>query len=220
MWGRSRTHFPTDDIWKPGRLSWIKAGIKGFSPSPPWTGRELCTRWGKTMHLPQSWGHLAGVFPAHLLYMTENFLCIFRITSHCRWMIMLQHQQLYKEVCTQPHCQASSTSVEVLWFLQFVTSSFAINSIRDNPSISNMIKIGLGKRFGLRNSFWNYPEAFILLVKAKRKTTPVVMVSKLHYCSSRPFTFFYFTKKSDLSQGKGFIISLECMLGCKYRKRA
>lgn len=49
IWGR--THFPsaTDDIWKPSRLSWIKAGIKGFSLSPPWTGRELCSRWGKTM---------------------------------------------------------------------------------------------------------------------------------------------------------------------------
>ncbi len=87
MWGRSRTHFPTDDIWKPSRLSWIKAGIKGFSPSPPWTGRELCTRWGKTMHLPQSWDHLAGVFSPHLLRMIWELSLHIKITSHCRWMI-------------------------------------------------------------------------------------------------------------------------------------
>lgn len=99
MWGRSRTHFPTDDIWKPSRLAWIKAGIKGFSRSPPWTGRELCTRWGKTMHLPQSWGLLAGVSSPHLLCMTENCLCIFRTARHCRWMIMQQHLQQYTEAC-------------------------------------------------------------------------------------------------------------------------
>lgn len=40
---------------------------------------------------------------------------------------------------TEPHYQASLTSVEVLWSLQFVTSFFAINSIKDNPSISNVI---------------------------------------------------------------------------------
>lgn len=55
MWSRGRTHFPADDIWKPSRLSWIEVGIKSFSPSPPWTGWELCTWWGKTMHT-QSWG--------------------------------------------------------------------------------------------------------------------------------------------------------------------
>ncbi len=100
MWCRSRTHFPTDDIWKPSRLSWIKAGIKGFSPSLPWTGRELCTRRGKAVRLPRSWGHLAGVFSPHLPRMTENCLCTFRITSHCRWMItQKQYTELSVSIC-------------------------------------------------------------------------------------------------------------------------
>lgn len=47
-------------------------------------------------HLPQSCGHLTRVLSPHPLRMTENCLCIFRITSHCRWMIT---QQQNKEVC-------------------------------------------------------------------------------------------------------------------------
>lgn len=138
MWSRGRTHFPADDIWKPSRLSWIEAGIKSFSSSPPWAGWELCSLLDEVRQCiyHRAGGRLIGVFLSHLL---ENCICILDITSHCRWMIT-QQQNTEGCVCvlsysTRLHCQASLTSVEVLWFLQFVTSFFAINSIRDNPSI-------------------------------------------------------------------------------------